>query len=191
MKSKGKQLRSRQTIQTILDAAAQVLIEVGYDKANTNRIAEKSGFSVGTLYQYFDDKEDVYKELITHELGKVAAAVHAARVHPSLRETLADNLSGVLQVLGNDPLLVKALGQLIASPFHEIRAAVRADTVAGVIRLLDAHRDEILVQDLHLAADTVVSATEGFALYANAAAYPYQDMLEHGVRLQLAYLTMP
>ena len=191
MKNKGKQPRSRQTIQTILDAAAQVLIAEGYSKATTNRIAEKSGFSVGTLYQYFDDKEDVYRELITHELGKVATAVHEARVHPSLRETLAANLSGILQVLGNDPLLVQALGQLIASPFHEIRAAIRADTVAGVIRLLEAHRDEIVVQDLQLAADTIVSATEGFAIYANAAAYPYQDLLEHGVRLQLAYLTMP
>ncbi|MEZ5572236.1 MAG: TetR/AcrR family transcriptional regulator [Halioglobus sp.] len=121
-----------------MGAAAQVLIVEGYSKATTNRIADKSGFSVGTLYQYFDDKEDVYRELITYELGKVAAAVHEARVHASLRETLVENLSGILQVLGNDPLLVQALGQLIASPFHEIRAAIRADTVAGVIRLLDA-----------------------------------------------------
>jgi AcrR family transcriptional regulator len=191
LKNKGKQPRSRQTIQTILGAAAQVLIEEGYSKATTNRIAERSGFSVGTLYQYFDDKEDVYRELITHELGKVAAAVHEARVYPSLRETLLENLSGILQVLGNDPLLVQALGQLIASPFHEIRAVIRADTVAGVIRLLDAHSDEIVVEDLQLAADTIVSATEGFAIYANTAAYPYRELLEHGVRLQLAYLTMP
>ena len=191
MKNKGKQPRSRQTIQTILGAAAQVLIEEGYSKATTNRIAERSGFSVGTLYQYFEDKEDVYRELITSELGKVAAAVHEARVHPSLRETLLENLSGILQVLGNDPLLVQALGQLIASPFHEIRTAIRADTVAGVIRLLDAHSDEIVVEDLQLAADTIVSATEGFAIYANTAAYPHGELLEHGVRLQLAYLTMP
>ena len=145
---------------------------------------------MGTLYQYFDDKEDVYRELITHELGKVATAVHEARVRPTLRETLADNLSGILQLLGNDPLLVQALGQLIASPFDEIRRSIRTDTVAATIKLLEAHRNEIFVEDLRLAADTIVSATEGFAIYANSAAYPYQDLLEHGLRLQLAYLTM-
>jgi AcrR family transcriptional regulator len=190
LKNKGKQSRSRQTIQTILDASAQVLIAEGYRKATTNRIAEKSGFSVGTLYQYFDGKEDVYRELVTSELGKIALVVREAPLHPSLRETLEGNLSRILQVLGNDPLLVQALGQLVASPFHEIRAAIRADTVAGVLRLLEAHRDEIFVEDLQLAADTIVSATEGFAIYANTTVYPYQELLEQGVRLQLAYLTM-
>lgn len=191
LKNKGKQPRSRQTIQTILDAAVQVLIAEGYSRATTNRIAEKSGFSVGTLYQYFDGKEDLYRELVAHELGKIAAVVHETPARASLRETLADNLSRILQALGNDPLLVQALGQLVANPFHEIRVTIRAETVAGVVKLLEMHRDEIVVQDLHLAADTIVSATEGFALYANTAAYPYQDLLEHGIRLQLAYLTMP
>jgi AcrR family transcriptional regulator len=60
LKNKGKQQRSRETIKTILGAAAQVLIEQGYEKATTNRIAECAGYSVGTLYQYFDHKEDIY-----------------------------------------------------------------------------------------------------------------------------------
>jgi len=190
LKNKGKQPRSKQTIKTILDAAAQVLIEQGYSKASTNRIAEKSGYSVGTLYQYFDDKEDLYRELVEQEMEKIVTAIHQTSVCASLRETLASMMSQVLRVLGNDPLLVQALGQLIAGPFQEIRAAGRVRTVAGVTQLLQAHRDEIVVDDLQLAAEIIVSATEGFGVNANTATFPPTVLQEHGVRLQLAYLTM-
>ncbi len=190
MKNKGKQPRSRRTIETILDAAAQVLIEQGYSRATTNRIAEKSGYSVGTLYQYFVDKEDVYRELVRHELAKIVVTVRQTPVCATLCDTLTGMLSQILQVLGNDPLLVQALGQLISGPFQDIRASARDRTLAGVIGLLEAHRDEIVVEDLKLAAETIISATEGFAVNANQIAYPTTVLLEHGVRLQLAYLTM-
>lgn len=190
MKNKGKQPRSRQTIKTILDAAAQVLIEQGYSKASTNRIAEKSGYSVGTLYQYFEDKEDLYRELVEQELAKIGTAIDQVSVCSTLRETLVSMMSQILRVLDNDPLLVRALGQLIAGPFQEIRTAARVATVASVSRLLQAHRDEIVVDDLQLAAEIIVSATEGFGVNANTAAFPPTVLQEHGVRLQLAYLTM-
>jgi AcrR family transcriptional regulator len=151
LKNKGKQSRSRQTIQTILDAAAQVLIVQGYSGATTNKIAEKSGFSVGTLYQYFENKEDVYRELVSHELGKIVAIVQEARVHDNLRNTLSSIITQILQVMGNDPMLVQALGQLTSGPFLEIRSAARVQTVAGVAALLQAHRDEITLPDLYLA----------------------------------------
>jgi len=190
LKNKGKQPRSKQTIKTILNAAAQVLIDQGYGRATTNKIAEKSGYSVGTLYQYFDDKEDVYRELVADELAKIVAVVNQTVARASLQETLTSMMSQMLEVLGNDPLLVQSLGQLTVGPFQDIRTSARARTVAGVVGLLEAHRDEIVIQDLHLAAETIVSATEGFAVNANTASFPAIDLLEQGVRLQLAYLTM-
>ncbi len=190
MKNKGKQPRSRQTIKTILDAAAQVLIEHGYSKASTNRIADTSGYSVGTLYQYFEDKEDVYRELVEQELAKIVAAVNQTTACPTLRETLANIMSRALQVLGNDPLMVQSLGQLFTSPFQEIRATSRAQIVLALVRILQVHRDEIVVEDLQLAAETIVSATEGFGVNASSARFPASVLQEHAVRLQLAYLTM-
>ena len=46
------QARAQQTVGTILDAAAQILQTEGEAHFNTNRVAEKAGFSIGTLYQY-------------------------------------------------------------------------------------------------------------------------------------------
>ncbi len=58
-----KQSRSRALVDEIVYAAAQVLIEDGYDKATTNKIAERAGVSVGSLYQYFPNKESLILEL--------------------------------------------------------------------------------------------------------------------------------
>jgi AcrR family transcriptional regulator len=50
---KPNQERSRAMVDAILEGCARVLLEDGYDRASTNRIARAAGVSVGSLYQYF------------------------------------------------------------------------------------------------------------------------------------------
>jgi AcrR family transcriptional regulator len=64
----AKQDRARETVAVVLEAAAQVLQREGYARATTNRIAEVAGVSVGTIYQYFGDKDEVFELLIRREL---------------------------------------------------------------------------------------------------------------------------
>ncbi|WP_239656260.1 TetR/AcrR family transcriptional regulator [Mycobacterium riyadhense] len=52
------------TVERILDAAAEVLKERGYDGASTNRIAEAAGISPGSLYQYFPNKDSILEALV-------------------------------------------------------------------------------------------------------------------------------
>jgi AcrR family transcriptional regulator len=59
-----KQDRSRVTVEAILEATTRILVEEGYDKANTNRIAERAGISIGSLYQYFPNKESLMTALM-------------------------------------------------------------------------------------------------------------------------------
>jgi len=47
----------------ILDTAARLFAEHGYEATTTNAIAARAGVSVGSLYQYFPDKESVAQEL--------------------------------------------------------------------------------------------------------------------------------
>ncbi|WP_244499809.1 TetR/AcrR family transcriptional regulator [Tardiphaga robiniae] len=47
----------------ILDAAALVLVDEGYDRATTNRIAERAGVSIGSLYQYFPNRDALFGAL--------------------------------------------------------------------------------------------------------------------------------
>src|SRR5215469_8883193 len=53
----ASQERSRATVDALIEATARILVKDGFDKASTNRIAEKAGVSVGSLYQYFPGKE--------------------------------------------------------------------------------------------------------------------------------------
>jgi len=53
----ARQERSRHTVKRILDAAARIFHEHGYAGATTNDIADEAGVSVGSLYQYFPNKD--------------------------------------------------------------------------------------------------------------------------------------
>ena len=47
----------------ILDTAATLFTEVGYENATTNAIAERAGISIGSLYRYFPDKDAILRTL--------------------------------------------------------------------------------------------------------------------------------
>lgn len=55
--------RAKETVKAILEGAAQVFSEEGYS-ATTNRIAERAGVSIGSLYQYFPNKESILSSLL-------------------------------------------------------------------------------------------------------------------------------
>ena len=58
------QTRARETVDAILEAAAQVFSENGYVGATTNKIAERAGVSIGSLYQYFPNKDVILNSLM-------------------------------------------------------------------------------------------------------------------------------
>ena len=73
--------RSRFTVRQIVESAARVFEERGYAGANTNRIAERAGVSIGSLYQYFPNKESILAVLLEQHTQEMANAVEAIRRH--------------------------------------------------------------------------------------------------------------
>jgi len=65
-----QQSRSRVTVSTILDAAVRVMDREGPDAATTTRIAEVAGVSVGTLYQYFGNRDSILDALQDREFER-------------------------------------------------------------------------------------------------------------------------
>ncbi|MEH6580860.1 MAG: TetR/AcrR family transcriptional regulator [Halioglobus sp.] len=189
MKSQGKQERSRRTIRTILQAAVQVLIDEGFERATTNRIASRAGYSVGTLYQYFKNKEDIYREIVDQAVLKLVEATSNLAIQPSLIETLRAWLELILESFEQDPALIQALETLLAGKFREKRKAAYDHLVADTVRIFEAHRSEIVVEDLELAAGIIVAASAGLATSESARVLESPDLMEHVLRLQFAYLT--
>ncbi len=57
------QARSKFTVEAVFEAAVQVFTENGYEGATTDLIAARAGVSVGTLYQYFPNKQAILIEI--------------------------------------------------------------------------------------------------------------------------------
>lgn len=86
MRKKPVQKRSEATIDTIFEATTQILDSDGEKGLNTNEIAARSGFSIGTLYQYFRNKDVILQALAEREFKK-------ARVQLEELAQRADTLS--------------------------------------------------------------------------------------------------
>jgi AcrR family transcriptional regulator len=75
-----KQARSRERFDRILDAAAELFAEVGYDAVTTDDIAARANTSVGGLYRFFPDKLAIFHALAEryfNQLRELFAAFHA------------------------------------------------------------------------------------------------------------------
>ncbi|HEX8868809.1 MAG TPA: TetR/AcrR family transcriptional regulator [Lentzea sp.] len=69
---KPRQVRAELTRERILTAAAHVFAEHGYAAGTTNRIAERARISIGSLYQYFPNKESILAELLVQHIDRGA-----------------------------------------------------------------------------------------------------------------------
>lgn len=72
------QARSAVTVEAISEATIQVLLTHGAERFTTTRVAERAGVSVGTLYQYYPNKQSLLFAVLENHFNKVAARVEAA-----------------------------------------------------------------------------------------------------------------
>jgi len=71
LRRQPKQQRSKERVEKILDAAASVFDEVGYEAATTHLIAAKAGTAIGSLYQFFPDKAAVFNAMELRHVERV------------------------------------------------------------------------------------------------------------------------
>lgn len=75
MRKRPKQARSKRVVHDLIDATGKVIAERGLEQTTTNHIAETAGVSVGSLYQYFEDKDDLIEAVLVRLSSEIAAAV--------------------------------------------------------------------------------------------------------------------
>lgn len=159
-----RQARAELTRQRILTAAAHVFAEYGYAAGTTNRIAQEARISIGSLYQYYPNKDAILAELLTRHLddGGDAVELPAEDELPDSFEEIIRTL--VRPLIGNhldDPRLLRLMleqgprsPELVARVTHRERARV-----AYVQELLERH-PEVTVEDTYTAARLIVSTGE-------------------------------
>jgi AcrR family transcriptional regulator len=160
------QERSRQTVDAIIEAAAQVFERHGYAGGTTNRIAERAGVSIGSLYQYFPNKEAILAVLLERhvaEAERIVARVmeHVAESPHDFDGVLHHFVEALVQLHTNNPKLQHVLLEEAPRPPRVRRALARVEQeLMGSVELLMKSNPEVRVPDTRSAAYLVVQSVE-------------------------------
>lgn len=193
------QKRSKNTVEIILAAAAQVFEAHGYAAGTTNRIAKKAGVSIGTLYQYFPSKEAVAVALLEKHISDTERHLyewvgHMVGEHHVLKEALYDYVAGMLDVHWAGPRLQHILLEETPLPprVHEtLQNAERnaAKTFAGLLKTYSSIKRKNLDEAGFIIVQTVESLTHRFAAHPDEQFISRIGFIEEVVDMLLAYLT--
>ena len=89
MRKQPQQQRAKKIVDDILEAAQLCIAEQGIMQITTPKIAEKSGVSVGSIYQYFENKDEIIQELLrrkSENLGMAFKQIAIAQENLTLAE---------------------------------------------------------------------------------------------------------
>lgn len=75
MRKKPQQQRAKIIVENILEATQLCIVEYGLQQVTTPKIAEKSGVSVGSIYQYFENKDEIVQELLSRKSEQLGLAL--------------------------------------------------------------------------------------------------------------------
>lgn len=94
-----KRARGKERVARLQQAATVVFAEKGYEAATMTEIAARAGAPIGSLYQFFPDKEALAETLVQNYFALLAADLQAleARVNQIDTETLVEDLLGLLR----------------------------------------------------------------------------------------------
>lgn len=193
-----RQIRSQNTVETILQATARVLATHGYAGTNTNLIAETAGVSVGSLYQYFPNKNALIAALHNRHDNQMLDVIDAV-LDSNPAATLRERVAAIVEAMLHAHLLEPALHRVLEREFplfdlpHEHSRADQ-DIHRRMRHLLELHRAEIAQQDRDLATYVVLRIMESLvhaAALEPPAGFSTQQLEQAVVDAVMGYLGEP
>lgn len=159
-----RQKRSQATVGFILDAARRILYEEGIEALTTRRVAEQSGVAIGSLYQYFPNREAILARLAEEEARRESQALQ--RHYASVRDLPLEEYLGraVARIVESERRMLAFGGEFYrryARHYHVVQRAgsrqsgdvLDADTLTrDTLRSFARHTAEIGEPDRALAA---------------------------------------
>ena len=106
LRNEPVQARSTARLAALLDAAAAVIDEIGYERLTTAMVAERAGASIGTVYRYFPDRIAVLQALGARNLERALSRVtdEAANVkHDDWLSALHGSMDVLIEAFRNEP----------------------------------------------------------------------------------------
>ncbi len=198
---KPVQDRSRATVERVLAAAAAVVEDGGVAAGTTDRIAERAGVSVGTLYQYFPSKEAILTALLEAELAQTTRRLQAwvgsaLANRPWLRDALADLAGEVLAQRASRPRLRSLLLEeaVHSDALRERVLAAEAEagrTLAGWLAAVPGVRRAEPERGAYFLIHTIQALAHRYEAHRDEDRLERAAFVDELVDLLEAYLTRP
>jgi len=187
--------RGRRRVAQILQAAEQELAESGYDNFTTNGVAARAGISIGSIYQFFPNKEALVEALAerfhtaTRDLydrlfAELTTDLTLAQMIDYLIDPLVAYTSSnpAFEVLFCSVITPRSLGSAVS--------AVRAEIVDRVHALFYAKRPDLSEQRREIYVAVSVQAVEALLPLASTGEEAHRaEVLREIKRMLLAYLS--
>jgi AcrR family transcriptional regulator len=191
----ASQERSRATVEAILEATARILIKEGFDKASTNRVADVAGVSVGSLYQYFPNKDALVAALIARHSEHIRLTI-GDELTEAVKLPIADGvrnlIASAIKSHRINPKLHRALTEQIPQVGQQAKIDAFKQEYFSLFRnYLERRKKELRVRDLDLATFICVTTIESLSHNAVLDHNMLSDsstLVDEGTHLLVGYL---
>lgn len=158
----------KNTAAVLLESAAEVFVEKGFNGARMQEIADKAGVNKALLHYYFSTKSNLYEEVIRFQFKRnFALLLLELRLQDSFEYALKGFINGYIDLLAANPEIPKFMlreladgGQAVAKVLGEMLLDEQQPTATGLKRLLNrsVRQGEINRVDLAQLIMTVIGA---------------------------------
>ncbi|MGH8494433.1 MAG: TetR/AcrR family transcriptional regulator [Moraxellaceae bacterium] len=164
MRKPPQQKRSRELVEKLLDATAATLAERGLDNTTTNHIAEKAGVSIGSVYQYFPDKQALVEALL-ERMGRSVGEHFKRRADVvqinqlSLHAVASTAIAYGLHLMRSDPVLSELMRNWNRLPIDRLLDPIERLFLAMAQPYFLRNYRDFPVQDLEAKLYVLINST--------------------------------
>lgn len=163
-RKRPRQERSKATVETILAATARVLVKRGFDGLTTNAVADAAGVSIGSLYQYYPNKEALVAALIEQHVEDMNAAILSELTRVA-QLPMAEAVRAVIELTIRAHSIEPELHRVLTEQVPRVGRMARLRELDGICQrmvagILGARRDELAITDPDTAAFVLVASIE-------------------------------
>ena len=172
------QARGIATVEVLLEAAARVLSKEEFERFTTNRVAKVAGVGIGSLYDYFPDKQELLAQLtirLAAEIESKMTTVLRAQDGVGIGQALHASLVVVVEIYrSRAELLSKLIGHAPFLPRPNPLDLTEKSVREAMADMLRSHVNEIIVEDYDVAAINLCRICRG--MVESAASDPFMPL---------------
>jgi len=137
------QARSRARVASILKAAGELLGELGYDGLSTNLVAERADVPVGSIYQFFEGKDDIVAALVEQFQDRIRRLASERLDAVGAREDRKAFIAGLVDGIAR----IQAEASAFVCVFSGSQSHPRFDSLArNLRRTLIRHLEDVFAE---------------------------------------------